>query len=249
MGAAPPSDPPVQGRAYVGTSGWSYASWKPKFYPEGTKSADFLRYYATRFTTLEVNYTFNHLPTEKNIAGWTAATPPEFLFALKASQQITHYRQLRDPAETLPVFFERARPLGARLGPILFQTPPWLKRDDDRLAGFLASLPRDVRCALEVRDPSWYVDEVYELLRTAGVALVHAEGERAPSPVDTLGTTAPFAYARLRSRSGYTDEEVDAWAARLRVHAETGKDVYAYFRHDDDGANALSAERLRGLMA
>ena len=125
-GGDAPLKPPA--RAYVGTSGWSYASWKPKFYPEGTKSADFLRYYATRFSTLEVNYTFNHLPTEKNIAAWRDATTPDFLFALKASQQITHYRQLRDPAETLPLFFDRARPLGERLGPILFQTPPWLKR-------------------------------------------------------------------------------------------------------------------------
>jgi uncharacterized protein YecE (DUF72 family) len=236
-------------RAFVGTSGWSYTSWKPVFYPQEVKSADFLRYYATRLATLEINYTFNHLPTEKNIATWREATPPEFLFALKASQHITHVRQLQGPGETLPIFFDRARPLGDRLGPVLFQTPPWLRRDDDRLAGFLASLPRDIRCALEVRDPSWYVDEVYELLRTAGVALVHAEGEKAPSPVDTLGTTSSFAYARLRKREGYTEDEVVAWAARLRPMREAGKDVYAYFRHDDTGANALSAERLRDLLA
>jgi uncharacterized protein YecE (DUF72 family) len=236
-------------RAFVGTSGWAYASWKPVFYPQEVKSADFLRYYATRFKTLEVNYTFNHLPTAKNIAGWTEATSSDFVFALKASQQITHVRQLRDPAETLPLFFERARPLGDRLGPVLFQTPPWLKRDDDRLAGFLASLPRDQRCALEVRDTSWYVDDVYELLRTAGVSLVHAEGERAPSPVETLGATAPFAYTRLRARAGYDDAAVDAWARRLRALREAGKDIYAYFRHDDTGANALSAERLRDALA
>jgi uncharacterized protein YecE (DUF72 family) len=237
------------GRAFVGTSGWSYTSWKPVFYPTEVKTADFLRYYATRLATLEVNYTFNHLPTEKNIAAWTEATPASFLFALKASQQITHVRQLRDPAETLPIFFERARPLGERLGPILFQTPPWLRRDDDRLAMFLASLPRELRCALEVRDPSWYADEVYELLRTAGVALVHADGERAPSPVETLGTIAPFAYARLRNESGYDDAAVSAWAARLRRLLAAGRDVYAYFRHDDTGANALSAEHLRDLVA
>jgi uncharacterized protein YecE (DUF72 family) len=235
-------------RAFVGTSGWSYTSWKPVFYPREVKSRDLLRYYATRLATLEVNYTFNHLPTAKNIAVWTDSTPPNFLFALKASQQITHYRQLRDPAGTLPLFFERARALGDRLGPVLFQTPPWLKRDDDRLAGFLASLPRDLRCALEVRDPSWYVDDVYELLQTAGVALVHAEGEKAPSPVETLGTTTSFAYARLRKREGYANDEVDAWAVRLRSMLEAGKDVYAYFRHDDTGANALSAERLRDLL-
>ena len=236
-------------RARIGTSGFAYKEWKPSFYPEEVRDGDFLRYYATRLATLEVNYTFNHLPTEKNIATWREATPPEFLFALKASQQITHYRQLRDPAETLPLFFDRARPLGDRLGPILFQTPPWLKRDDDRLAGFLASLPRDQRCALEVRHPSWYVDEVYELVGTAGVALVHAEGEKAPSPVETLGATGSFAYARLRKREGYTDEDLAAWALRLRPMLDAGKDVYAYFRHDDTGANALSAERLRDLLA
>src|SRR5256712_9486830 len=207
---------PDIGRAFVGTSGWSYTTWKPVFYPPDTKSKDFLRYYGTRLKTLEINYTFNHLPTEKNIAGWREATPPEFLFALKASQQITHYRQLRDPAETRPLFCERARACGDRLGPVLFQTPPWLRRDDDRLAGFLASLPRDLRCALEVRDPSWYVDEVYELLDTAGVALVHAEGEKAPSPLETPRTTSTLPYARPPQPEGHPRGQVDARGARLR---------------------------------
>ncbi len=236
-------------RAFVGTSGWSYTSWRPKFYPEDLKSKDFLRYYATRFRTIEINYTFNHLPTEKNVLEWTTATPEDFVFGLKASQRITHVLQLRDPAESLPLFFERARLLGPRLGPVLFQTPPWVKRDDDRLAMFLAALPRDVRCVLEVRDASWYVNEVYDLLRTANVALVHAEGEKAPSPIDTLGTTAEFAYARLRNREGYDDAAVGAWAARLRELLAAGKDVYAYFRHDEDGSNALSAERLLRLLS
>ena len=239
----------MSGRAFVGTSGWSYTSWRPKFYPDGTKSKDFLRHYATRLATIEINYTFNHLPTEKNIAEWTAATSGDFIFALKASQQITHRAQLRDPAATLPLFFERARPLGDRLGPILFQTPPWVKRDDDRLAMFVAALPRDVRCVLEVRDPSWYVPEVYDLLRTANIALVHAEGEKTPSPIETLGVTADVAYARLRARDGYTDDAVDAWAGRLRAILDSGKDVYAYFRHDEDGSNALSAERLRRAIS
>ena len=236
-------------RAYVGTSGWSYATWRPKFYPEGMKTKEFLPFYATRLKTIEINYTFNHLPTEKNIAEWTAATGDDFLFGLKASQQITHRKQLREPAETLPIFYERARMLGARLGPILFQTPPWVRRDDDRLANFLAALPRDTRSALEVRDPSWYVPEVYELLRTANVALVHAEGEKAPSPVETIDQTADFAYVRLRAREGYPDSSVDAWAARLRGVLNAGKDVYAYMRHDDDGSNGLSAIRLRDALA
>jgi uncharacterized protein YecE (DUF72 family) len=239
----------VSGRAYVGTSGWSYTSWRPKFYPQGMKSAEFLRHYATRFGTIEINYTFNHLPTEKNVAQWTAATADDFVFGLKASQQITHRMQLREPAETLPIFFERARLLGTHLGPILFQTPPWVKRDDDRLAMFLAALPRDVRCVLEVRDTSWYAADVYELLRAANVALVHAEGEKSPSPVETLGLTADFAYARLRNRDGYSDEAVDVWAARLRALLDSGQDVYAYFRHDEDGSNALAAERLRRAIS
>ena len=235
-------------KAFVGTSGRSYTTWRPKFYPEGTKSKDFLAYYATKFTTIEINYTFNHLPTEKNVAEWTAAGGPDFLIGLKASQQITHRKQLREPATTLPPFFERARLLGPRLGPILFQTPPWVRRDDDRLAMFLAALPRDIRCGLEVRDPSWYAEPVYELLRSANVALVHAEGEGHPSPVETIGATASFAYVRLRAREGYPDAAVDTWAGRLRAVRDSGKDVYAYFRHDDDGSNALSALRLRDAL-
>jgi uncharacterized protein YecE (DUF72 family) len=212
------------------------------------KPREFLPFYATKLKTIEINYTFNHLPTDKNVATWLGATGDDFLFGLKASQQITHRAQLREPARTLPIFFERARMLGTRLGPILFQTPPWVRRDDDRLASFLASLPRDVRCALEVRDKSWYADEVYELLRTANVALVHAEGEKSPSPVETVGGTADFAYVRLRDRAGYPDAAVDAWAERLRAVMASGKDAYAYFRHDDDGSNGLSALRLRDAL-
>jgi uncharacterized protein YecE (DUF72 family) len=123
-----------------------------------------------------------------------------------------------------------------------------VRRDDDRLASFLAALPRDVRSVLEVRDASWYTDEVYELLRTANVALVHAEGEKAPSPVETLEQTADYAYVRLRAREGYPDAAVDAWADRLRAVMANGRDVYAYFRHDDDGSNGLSAMRLRDAL-
>ena len=210
---------------------------------------DFLTFYATKFRTIEINYTFNHLPTDKNVAKWTAATTDNFVFGLKASRQITHRAQLREPATTLPIFFERARMLGPRLGPILFQTPPWVKRDDDRLAMFLASLPRDIRSVLELRDPSWYVPEVYDLMRSVNVSLVHAEGERNPSPIETVGTTADFAYVRLRAREGYRKRAIESWARRLREMLAAGKDVYAYFRHDEDGANARAALRLRDALA
>jgi len=235
--------------AFVGTSGWAYASWKQKFYPPEVKTKALLAHYATRLRTNEVNYTFNHLPTARNIESWQAQTPPGFVFALKASQYITHIKRLAEPATTLPPFFEKVRPLGDRLGPILFQTPPWLKRDDEVLAMFVAELPTDVRCALEVRDPSWYDPAVYELLAARGVSLVHGEGEKAPSPVETLGTTASFAYVRLRAREGYDEEAIARWAERLHGLRAAGKDVYAYFRHDEDGSNGVAAERLRDLLA
>jgi uncharacterized protein YecE (DUF72 family) len=212
------------------------------------KAAGFLRYYAERFRTVEVNYTFNHLPTQKNVEAWSAATPPDFVFALKASQRITHFDRLRHPADTLPVFWEKARPLGERLGPVLFQTPPWLKRDDDLLAGFVAELPSGQRCAMEFRDVSWYAPEVYELLALRNVALCHAEGERAPSPLDTAGATADFAYLRLREERGYDDAAVAMWADRCRALLGAGKDVYAYFRHDDDGSNGIAAAKLRAAL-
>ncbi len=236
-------------RAFVGTSGWAYATWKPLFYPPDTKTSQLLGAYAERLHTTEVNYTFRHLPTEKTVANWRAATPPDFVFALKASERITHLDRLRHPAETLPLFFERAALVGDRLGPILFQTPPTLKRDDDTLAGFVASLPSDRRCALEVRHPSWYDAAVYDLLASRGVALVHDDGEgHAPSPLETLGATAPFAYLRLRSETPYGDEDVRKWARVVAEVVRSGKDAYAYLRHDDDGAMAVAAVRLRELL-
>jgi uncharacterized protein YecE (DUF72 family) len=239
----------MTGRAFVGTSGWAYASWKQKFYPADVKAKDLLRHYATRLKTNEVNYTFNHLPTQRNIDSWKEQTPDDFLFALKASQYITHIKKLEEPTKTLPTFFDAVRPLGDRLGPILFQTPPWLKRNDELLSMFVVALPDDARVALEVRDPSWYDDEVYGLLRARNVALVHAEGERAPSPLETIGATADFAYIRLRAREGYDPAAVATWAERLQAARASGKDVYAYFRHDDDGSNGVAAEQLRDALA
>jgi uncharacterized protein YecE (DUF72 family) len=236
-------------RAFVGTSGWAYASWKQKFYPADVKAKDLLRHYATRLKTNEVNYTFNHLPTQRNIDSWREQTPDDFLFALKASQFITHIKKLEEPTKTLPPFFDAVKPLGDRLGPILFQTPPWLKRNDELLSMFVVALPDDRRVALEVRDPSWYADDVYGFLKARNVALVHAEGERAPSALETIGETADFAYIRLRAREGYDAAAVATWAERLAAVRASGKDVYAYFRHDDDGSNGVAAEALRDALA
>ncbi len=199
--------------------------------------------------TTEVNYTFRHLPTEQSVAGWLAATPPGFTFAIKASQRITHFDRLKHPADTLPLFFERARLVGDRRGPILFQTPPTLQRDDDTLAAFVAALPDDARCALEVRHTSWYAPEVYELLALRNVALVHDDGEgHAPAPLETLGATADFAYLRLRSEEPYTEDAIARWAGVIQEQLARGKDVYAYLRHDDDGRMGVASLRLRELV-
>ena len=227
-------------RAFVGTSGWAYASWKPKFYPPEVKTAGFLRHYATRLPTTEVNYTFRHLPTEKTAAAWLEATPPGFVFALKASERITHVKRLREPAETLPLFLERAALIGERLGPILFQTPPTLKRDDDRLAAFLASLPSEQRFALEVRHPSWHTEEIYSLLRRHQTALCLAETDK-DSPPEI--TTADFVYARLR-RPSYTAQELAAWKERCQAWQQQGLDVYIFFKHEEAGQAPAYARRL-----
>lgn len=232
----------ARGRAFVGTSGFAYAGWAPRFYPEGTKSASFLRAYGERLGSVEVNYTFNALPTEKTIAAWREATPPEFRFALKASKRITHDNMLRDTEDSLPRFLGRAGQLGERLACVLFQTPPWLRRDDGRLRTFLSALPPAPRAAFEFRDASWYDEAVYALLRERNVALVTAEGERAPAPYTP---TADFVYARLRAKAGhYTDESLAEWKARFRAALAEGRDVYAYLYHDETGENALAAARL-----
>ncbi|OLC56387.1 MAG: hypothetical protein AUH85_06605 [Chloroflexi bacterium 13_1_40CM_4_68_4] len=228
----------AHGRAFIGTSGFGYATWIPRFYPEGTKSKDFLKMYATKLSSVESNFTFNQLPTEKALASWVAATPEPFRFALKASRRITHLTLLRDTAESLPRFLERVHGLGSRLGCVLFQTPPWLKRDDQLLLSFLQALPPSApRAAFEFRNDTWYDDAVYAILRERNVALCTAEGERAPAP---FNVTADFVYLRLRNKEQpYTTDTLASWRDRLRAVLEDGKDVYAYLYHDELGENAL----------
>ncbi len=232
-----------RGTAHVGTSGFGYATWVPRFYPEGTRPRDFLRVYATRLGSVESNYTFNALPTERALAAWIDATPEAFRFALKASRRITHDNVLRDTTDSLPRFLGRVRVLGERAGCVLFQTPPWLARDDERLRAFLAALPAGApRVAFEFRSASWYDEAVYAILRERNVALCTAEGERAPAPF-TL--TADFTYVRLRNKEApYSVESLAEWRERLAAVLEDGKDVYAYLYHDELGENAVMAMEL-----
>jgi len=226
---------------YAGTSGWAYPSWKPDFYPAKLASAKFLNHYATRLNAVEVNYTFRRFPTEKLLRGWIEATPAGFQFAIKAHQKITHVARLRDVADFASDFVRSLQPLDAekKLGPVLFQLPPFLKCDVSLLKDFLPVLPRSLRAAFEFRHESWFTEEVYATLRSANAALCNAESEKLETP-DVQ--TAEFAYLRLRKEE-YSAKERKALEQRIARLAGRG-DVYIYFKHEDTPEGALHAEEV-----
>jgi uncharacterized protein YecE (DUF72 family) len=229
------------GKIYSGTSGWAYPSWKPDFYPEKLASAKFLGHYATRLNTVEINYTFRRFPTEKLLCGWSDATPPDFQFAIKANQKITHVSRLKNVGDFTLDFVRALQPLATqqKLGPILFQLPPYLKADLTPLKEFLALIPGGVRAAFEFRHASWFTEEIYAAMRDANIALCNAESEKLETP-DVQ--TADFAYLRLR-KENYSTAERQAIAAKAIALARNG-DAYIYFKHEETPEGALNAERL-----
>jgi uncharacterized protein YecE (DUF72 family) len=229
------------GKIYAGTSGWAYAGWKPDFYPAKLASAKFLGYYGTRLNSVELNYTFRRRVTEKLLSGWIAATPPDFKFAVKANQSITHVLRLRDAAKATLEFIGSLDPLrdAGKLGPVLFQLPPFLKCDLARLEEFLGALPRGTRAAMEFRHESWFSDDVYKLLRKANVALCQAESEKIETP-DVA--TADYTYFRLR-KEDYSASARKALSKKVAEAAARG-DVFVYFKHEDTPEGALYAEAL-----
>lgn len=239
------------GRILIGTSGWSYAHWREIFYPREVAARDYLSFYATQFPTVEVNSSFYHLPSEISVARWVNMTPGGFCFAVKASRYITHRLRLRECSEPLAVFLRLARGFGPKLGPILFQLPPGLHRDDTLLADFLALLPPDLRIAIEFRHPSWYEDAIFTLLSSRGIALcLHdLRGSAAPSVV-----TARFVYVRFHGphqayTGSYNEEQLAAWAERTKSWAEDGHDVYVYFNNDIGGYAVKNARELQALVS
>jgi uncharacterized protein YecE (DUF72 family) len=231
-------------RTRVGTSGYNYPEWKGSFYPGDIKPARMLAYYAERFSTVEINATFYRMPTAKTLAGWAAATPPGFRFALKAPQRITHFARLRDVDEPVRYLCDAARTLGAKLGPLLFQLPPNFARDLGRLADLLALLPAGLACAFEFRHTSWFADEVYERLRARNAALCIADTEAATTP---LVTTADFGYLRLRDE-GYGEADHRRWADTIHRLGESWRDAYIFFKHEESGAGPAFASRLSELL-
>lgn len=227
---------------YAGTSGFAYPAWKPGFYPAKLPAKQFLHHYARRLNSVEINYTFRRLPSASTLQSWVEATPPGFVFAVKANQRITHILRLKNAAEATALFLKMIDPLRTprRLGPILFQLPPQLKCDTALLGDFLELLPPDLRYAFEFRHASWLAEPVYEQLRRRNVALCLAESEKLEVP---KVITADFVYYRLR-KPEYTEADVDAIAASARELLAGGKDLYLMFKHEETPEGALHAERL-----
>ena len=245
-----PSDRSNLPPARIGTSGWHYASWRGPFYPEATKPKDFLSFYITRFSTTELNNPFYRLPTEAAVECWRDNTPDDFLFAWKASRYITHMLKLKNAEKALDVMFSRADILGPKLGPLLFQLPPFLKADRERLANFLALLPPGHRYTFEFRHQSWYEAPILDLLRDHDISLCLSDHASAPSPWEV---TASFVYIRGHGPSGwywgsYSDETLQRWATDIARWREEGRAVYCYFDNDIKSAAPEDARRLLDLM-
>jgi uncharacterized protein YecE (DUF72 family) len=216
-------------KLYAGASGYSFKEWKGSFYPEKIKPEEMLAYYSARLPTVEINNTFYQLPKATVLAHWAEVTPPDFRFAIKASRRITHLSRLKadSAADPMAYLYKTVATLGAKRGPVLFQLPPFLKKDLPRLTDFLALLPDDHRATFEFRDDSWFDDETYAALKAAGAALCLSEREDATPP--PLVETAPWGYVRLRLEQ-YGDADLAAWAQRLS--AMRWQDVHVYFMHE-----------------
>ena len=230
---------------WVGTSGFSYKEWRPQFYPAELKERDFLRYYASRLSSVEIDSTFYRMPRPTTLHAWREATGERFRFALKASRRITHVERLRLPSASLDYLLTLLPALGDRLGPLLVQLPPDFPKDLPRLDGFLLSLSRGARAAVEFRHPSWHDPETFDLLRSRGAALCIADTDEGTTPLEV---TAPFVYVRLR-RSSYEPAALGDWRRRMRVWEAGGLDVFAYVKHRDNPRAALIAEAVGGTPA
>jgi uncharacterized protein YecE (DUF72 family) len=226
-------------RIQVGTSGYNYPEWRGTFYPEKFSTDKMLPYYAERFPTVEINYTFYRMPTEKLLAGWMAATPDGFTFTLKAPRRITHDSKLQRCEDALQVFCKTSQLLGPRLAVLLFQLPPTFKKNTDVLRPFVELLPEGTRAAFEFRHPSWFDAEVFDTLRSRNLALCVADSEKLSTPVET---TADYGYFRLRDE-GYQQPDVERWADTIRALPVAG-DVFVYFKHEEQGLGPDFARRL-----
>ena len=228
----------------VGTSGYSYKEWKGSFYPPDLPADRMLSYYARQFPTVEINNTFYRLPSESMLLEWATQVPERFTFAIKASRRITHDRRLQDVGDLVDYLVRNVSVLGTRRGPLLFQLPPNLKKDLPRLEAFTSLLPAGWSIAIESRHPSWFADDVYEHLRSRGIALVTSEQEDENGAASLVPTT-DWGYLRLH-RQGYGEAELHAWAERVRAQPWT--ECFVYFKHEEDIAGPAVAEAFRSVL-
>jgi uncharacterized protein YecE (DUF72 family) len=235
-------------RYYIGTSGWHYDHWRQLFYPDKLPKSKWLEFYSRHFTTVELNNSFYRLPSEKAFANWRRSSPDGFVFAVKVSRFITHVKRLKDSQEPVSTFLDRARILEEKLGPLLYQLPPSMHRDDGRLSSFLSILPSGMKHVLEFRHKSWLDEGTFDLLRRYNVGLCVFD---MPGLTCPLAATADFAYIRFHGSTGlysscYSDEELADWARKLAGLAPEVKDVYIYFNNDAEAfavRNALTLGR------
>ena len=227
---------------YVGTSGYSYKEWKGTFYPEDLPEKQMLRFYGERFRAVEINNTFYRMPKESVLEAWAADVPADFKFVLKASQKITHIQRLKDVGDSVAYLLKVAAALKERLGPLLFQLPPYLKKDVPRLREFLALLPKEPRVAFEFRHQSWFDDEIFGVLREHQAVLCIAEAEN--DLQIPFVSTADWGYLRLR-RPDYGDSALKAWGERVRQ--QNWREAYVFFKHEEEGKGPQMAKRFLEL--
>jgi uncharacterized protein YecE (DUF72 family) len=234
---------------YIGTSGWSYKHWRGTFYPADLKAKDEFGYYRQYFDTVEINNSFYRLPKEETLQAWNDTVPHYFVYVVNPRRFITHIKKLLDPPQSSQLFFDRIATLREKIGAILFQLPPMMKSNYERLANFLEQLPVGYRYVFEFRNTDWYREEIYALLQKYNCAFCIYELEGHYSPVEV---TADFVYVRLHGpgnkyQGSYSDETLGEWAAQCKQWLKT-KDVFVYFDNDENGYAAFNAIRLKELV-
>src|SRR4051812_28353950 len=229
---------------WVGTSGYNYPEWKGSFYPSDLAAAKMLPYYAARFPTVEINYTFYRMPNEKILSNWAGQAPPEFRFTLKAPRRITHDAKLVKCDDLTATFCRVAETLGPKLGALLFQLPPNQKKDLPRLEAFLDTLPRNAPAAFEFRHASWFDDSVFSALKQRNKALCVADSEKLSTPVEV---TADFGYFRLRDE-GYQPDDIANWGLKISELQSRCKHIFVYFKHEEEGKGPAFARDLMGRL-
>jgi len=240
----------IKAKIYIGTSGWTYKHWRDIFYPRDINSNEWLDFYCQHFKTVELNASFYHLLKPSVFRNWRKKTPSDFIFSVKISRYLTHIKKLRGIKGSWRRFIESARELKSKLGPILWQMPPFLKVDEKALAECLKILPKKYKYAFEFRHQSWFRPEIFQLLKKYNTALVMADSPRFPLKKEI---TADFVYIRFHGSkdlygSKYTDRELKAWAKDIKTWRKQGISVYAYFNNDAEGYAIKNAGKLLEIL-